>query len=429
MPKALTILLAAVFAIGAGHAVYADHDMGQPGLLSVTFIDLETTGDSTLIVMPNESTVLIDGGMPAAYPNIRDTLDDFGISHIDVIIVTHPDQDHVAGFNNLLADDQYTVGQVLINPTPKDTQTYQRFLSQIEYQGIELINAHAGHKISLDDSVSMEIIGPADELIPKGTNASSSNTNSLITLLEFGDFEFLFTGDATYKTEEWLIDNVAPDKLDVDIMNAPHHGSKHASTQEFIDATSPELVVFSSDVDNRYGHPHQEAIMRYQSSGIGVLLHTGTEGDILIQTDGERCSLITRDMGEVPCFVGVQEVSGDSGLVSPMSKTLEVYAYGDNNADGIKAVGESALIDVTIYVYEYDTGKLSTLKTGRDGMAKSDITSETWVALAVPSAPAYITEPVMFTVGGIQVDYPGVLYVDGSSEDTYYMQVGIAPGP
>ena len=118
------------------------------------------------------------------------------------------------------------------------------------------------------------------------------------------------------------------------------------------------------------------------------------------------------------------------GLVHSSPTTIEVYTYSDNNADGTKGVDESAISNVTIYVYEYDTGKLSTLKTGPDGMAvKSDITSDTWVAFAVPSAPAYITEPTMFTVGDIQVDYPGVLYVKDNPETMYHMQVGIAPGP
>lgn len=294
-------------------AAYAQSTPGVDvdGLLSVTFIDLKTKGDSTLIVLPNESVILIDGGMPSAYPNIKKVLDDFKIDTIDVLVATHADQDHIAGLNSLLQNSQFTIKQVLTSPISKDTKTYQKFLQHTAYNRI---NAYAGYDIALDDSVNIQIISPPEGYrLSKATNAGLENTNSLVTLLEYGDIEFLFTGDATYVTENWLINNVHGDDLDVDILNAPHHGSKHSSTVGFIDATSPELVIYSANVENQYGHPHADTINRYKSQGI-TGLHTGMVGHVLIQTDGTGCSLMLQGMLESPCFEDVISVSESIAL-------------------------------------------------------------------------------------------------------------------
>ncbi len=282
---------------------YADHDIYSFDALNVIFIDLGTKGDSTLIIFPNDSVMLIDGGMPSSYDSIRQTLQDFNVDTIDVLIATHPDQDHVAGFNALLQDDSFNVKKILIGPTSKDTATYQNFLELAQDESI----VYAGDTIHLDPKVNVSILSPPEELISKESNASLENSNSVVTLLEYGDYEFLFTGDATYTTEKWLIQNY-DDAIDVDIMNAPHHGSKYASTEPFIDATTPRLVIFSANDGNRYGHPHDEAVMRYVINDIPVV--QTSMGNIIIQTDGIKCSVMSSDLPDVefPCFDGVQMI-------------------------------------------------------------------------------------------------------------------------
>ena len=105
----------------------------------------------------------------------------------------------------------------------------------------------------------------------------------------------------------WLVNRYAADVLDVDILNAPHHGSKHASTPAFIGATTPRTVIFSTNENNQYGHPHQDAVNRY--AGADHLLRTHT-GDIIIQTDGAGCSMFLNGNleDEVACFGGIAVV-------------------------------------------------------------------------------------------------------------------------
>lgn len=275
------------------------------GLLSVVFVDLQTKGESILIIFPNGNTMLIDGGMPSSYPRLESVLKQNNVSEIDVMIGTHADQDHIAGLTKVLDDSDFTVKQVLISHVTSNTLTYQNFLAELSDNGLQSQPGFDGYLIDLDSSVAVKIISPPIGGIPGGTHASASNSNALVTLLEYGNVSFLLTADATHTTESWIVQN--HQNLDIDIMNGPHHGSKYSSTDEFIDHLTPQLVIFSADVDNEYGHPHQEAIDKYQSRGINHY-QTGLEGNIIIKTDGVRCSLMLEGEPEQPCYSGVQVV-------------------------------------------------------------------------------------------------------------------------
>ncbi|HEX9846698.1 MAG TPA: MBL fold metallo-hydrolase [Candidatus Nitrosotenuis sp.] len=279
----------------------ASHD----GLLSVVFVDLQTKGESILVIFPNGKTMLIDGGMPSSYPKLESVLKQHNISEIDVMVGTHADQDHIAGLTKVLDDSDFTVKQVFISYVPSSTLTYQNFLNELSDNGLQSQAVFDGHVIDLDSAVTAKIISPPIGGIQDGPSASLSNSNSLVTLLEYGSVSFLLTADATHTTESWIVQN-HPD-LDIDIMNGPHHGSKYSSTDAFIDHLTPQLVIFSADQNNEYGHPHQEVIDEYQSRGINHY-QTGLEGSIVIKTDGVGCSLILEGEPEQPCYSGIQVV-------------------------------------------------------------------------------------------------------------------------
>ncbi len=279
----------------------ASHD----GLLSVVFVDLQTKGESILVIFPNGKTMLIDGGMPSAYPKLESVLKQHGISEIDVMIGTHADQDHIAGLTKVLDDSDFVVKQVLISYIPSSTLTYRNFLDELSDNGLQSQAVFDGHIIDVDSSVATKILSPPIGGIQDGPSASLANSNSLVTLLEYGNVSFLLTADATHTTELWIVQNHP--NLDIDIMNGPHHGSKHSSTDAFIDHITPQLVIFSANLNNEYGHPHQEAVNEYLSRGINHY-QTGLEGNIVIKTDGSGCSLILEGQPEQPCYSGVQVV-------------------------------------------------------------------------------------------------------------------------
>lgn len=310
------IAVAAVVLLAAGmaqaqatqHAATDDIQPGTgqaqapPGILSITYIEMGGSGDATLIQAPDGSNILVDAGdrFKSRYQEVKSVLEQNNVDVIDLAIATHGDADHVGGFNHLLEDSDYTVNEIWFMDTAKTTATVEKFLTLSA--GIRT-HVSAGQAESFD-GMTIEVLSPPTQGI-----GGDENANSIVSLLEYGDLELLFTGDATEATESWLVNNVPSDKLDIDIMNAPHHGSiKTSNTQAFITATSPELVIFSADEDNRYGHPHKETRDRYTSNDVDQL-QTGRDGHVNIRTDGTKCSILFTDGTEIACFEGVSRLS------------------------------------------------------------------------------------------------------------------------
>ena len=285
-------------------------------VLTVIFIDLGREGDSTLVIFPNNNTMLIDGGLKSDLPfeRLTSVLEENEVENINLIISTHADADHVGGLARLLRDDSSyhnNVEKVLASHLPHTTDIYKEFVRNVQsHENISYSNITAPFDIDLGNPVSVEIISPPSEGIRSHSDhARELNSNSLVTRMEYGNVSFLFTADTTWTTEEWLVENQF-DLIDVDIMNAPHHGSKYASNYRdtnFIEYTSPNLVIFSTDMDNRYEHPDPNTIQRYEEAG-ATTLQTGEVGNVVIKTDGVRCSLILEDQPELPCYDRIQTV-------------------------------------------------------------------------------------------------------------------------
>lgn len=307
------------------------------GIMDVVFIDLGSAGDSTLIIFPNGKTMLIDGGLKNGYPNVKSVLDEYNVDTINLMLATHSDRDHVNGLTELLQNGEFQVDEIWVNPIEDTGSTYQEFLTSAN--GINVVVATVGKKIELDNTVDAQIVSPPDYLIEAdGTTATLDNSNSLVTKIVYNGVSFLFTGDATHTTEDWLIVNQGSfDSLDIDIMNGLHHGTKYANSENFIQVTTPNLVIFSANENNQYGHPHPEAIQRYENAGVRTL-QTGLVGDVVIQTDGTRCSLFLDGEPEQPCYSGITIVPEFSlaviVLVSALvptillSKRKTSYNYG-----------------------------------------------------------------------------------------------------
>lgn len=115
---------------------------------------------------------------------------------------------------------------------------------------------------------------------PRCTDGEDMNDKSVVMRFEYGGFSALFTGDITSKAEAALIEEGI--ETDADILKAPHHGSKYSMCNEFIEAVSPETVVFEAGEDNQFGFPTDEVIERCREHNIGMLC-TAKQGDIVVQ--------------------------------------------------------------------------------------------------------------------------------------------------
>ena len=262
--------------------------LGQPSdRLRVTFLDVGQ-GDSILVQSPSNKTVLIDGGpSPAALAVEVGQRLQLWERELDLVILTHPDQDHLAGLLDLVT--RYDVGLVvqcgLDCATEGNLSGYQSWRTLLDREGIGAIEAERGQLIDLKDGVQILVLHPPPNLLT-GTG-SKANNNSVVLLLSYGDVAFLLPGDIEAFAERFLVRY--SDDLSATVLKVPHHGSRTSTTLEFLAAVDPLLAVISAGADNPFGHPHSQtlAALRERLSDAQILL-TSEHGSIQFETDGSR---------------------------------------------------------------------------------------------------------------------------------------------
>jgi len=260
----------------------AVYNLSQPQFLEVIFFDVGQ-GDAIFIEIPQKQQILIDGGETSIILEKLNQEMPFWDRTIDLIILTHPEHDHLGGLIEVLK--RYQVENILWTGVLRDTAEYREWQKLIQEEGAKIFIARAGQKIllpKLDPAVYLDILWPLESL--EGQKMQNTNNTSVVAKLIFGENSFLFTGDAYKSVERELMKQRI--EIDVDVLKIGHHGSKTSSAEEFIKEVSPEVVVISSSQDNSYGHPHPEVLETLEKYGINIL-RTDIQGDIKIISDGK----------------------------------------------------------------------------------------------------------------------------------------------
>jgi competence protein ComEC len=252
----------------------------------VTFMDVGQ-GDATLIEGPHAFTVLIDGG--GSYDNSFDTgariVEPFlrarGITRLDAVILSHPHPDHMNGLFRVLG--RFSVGALWTNGDGCGNPAYDALVRLANQRGIAIPIPTSLSKAGL----RLEALGPKVGTrigVPAGLGA---NDASLVVRLSFARRRVLFVGDLGSEGEAELLDLGLPKAaLSSDLLKVPHHGSRYASGEDFLDAVSPKLAVASAGRFNRFGLPNPVALARYARRRIPVL-RTDDDGAVSV-TIGAR---------------------------------------------------------------------------------------------------------------------------------------------
>ncbi len=263
-------------AIAAGIVWWAALD-STGGRLSVTVLDVGQ-GDAILIESPDGHHVLIDGGADGRL--LAEALGEelpFWERTLDLIVLTHPQEDHIAGLVEAL--ERYDVGQVLATARQTESATYEAWRAQISRQGIDLIEAQPGQSIDLGNGAILRVLAPGDGAL----SASNMNDSSLVLRLDYGDASFLLTGDIGATGEEALLRSDFD--LAATVLKVPHHGSRTSSTPAFLRAVQPAVAVISAGESNPYGHPSPTVLERLDET---LILRTDEHGTIRLSTDGDK---------------------------------------------------------------------------------------------------------------------------------------------
>lgn len=272
-----TLVLLTVLLIGVWGAVLSS---SKGNVLSVSFLNVGQ-GDSIFIEAPGGTQVLIDaGGNRAVLRELSRVMSWFDRS-IDIALATHPDQDHIGGFPDVLS--RYAVSRIVyssVEDDGSDARAFHKAVSKEVEDGASDMVGVRGQVLDLGGGARLEVLFP-----DRGVPDIETNTGSLVTRLVYGDTVFLLTGDAPSSIEEYLV-RLDGKRLQADVLKAGHHGSRTSSSDVFVRTVNPEFAVISRGCDNRYGHPHKEVLDTFSRFDVAVL-DTCSEGTITFVSDGE----------------------------------------------------------------------------------------------------------------------------------------------
>ena len=250
--------------------------------LEVVFFDVGQ-GDSIFIKTSDGFQVLIDGGPGLAVLEKLGQEMPFYDRTIDLVILTHPEHDHMFGLLEVLK--RYEIKNILWTGIVRDTAEWEEWMKLLKEEGANIIMAEADQKIVLSENIYLSILYPFESL--EGQETKYTNDTSIVAELVFNDISFLFTGDISKKIEKQLVDEYID--LDTDVLKVAHHGSKTSSSLEFIEAVSSDIAVIIVG-ENRWGHPHPEVLSNLEQFGIQVLI-TKELGDVKIVSDGNSFNI------------------------------------------------------------------------------------------------------------------------------------------
>lgn len=252
--------------------------------LEVTFFETDR-GDMILVETPSGHRVLIDGGrdvdgateaLGAALP--------FWERGIDVVVLTHSDADHVGGLIAVL--DRYEVGVVVDTTAVADSAVFGEWKDRLLAPTARVVIARQGMVIDLGSDATLEVIWAGTPEL------SGTNTASTVLMLQHGDVRMLLTGDIPRSVEARLVDSDV--RLAADLLKAPHHGSDTSSSEAFLAAVDPSVIVIPVGERNPFNHPDDDVLARYAKVAPDApVFVTKEHGDVTVESDGERLWVTT----------------------------------------------------------------------------------------------------------------------------------------
>ena len=265
--------------------------------LRITAIDVGQ-GSSTLIEIPGGYRILVDGGGFS-----DNTIFDIGqrvvapflwnkkIKTIDLVILTHPEADHLNGLTYILKN--FNVKKFWSNNQRSKTNSYEKLIHAVQENNIINEKFSSLSRILKIGQVEIKILYPPANFLEnsKIKKLSDFNNNSLVIRVQMGVVSVLLPGDIMKKSEKILLD-MAGNKVGSTILFSPHHGSKTSSSKKFLNMVKPSVIVISVGWKNRFRMPHKIVLKRYKELSCKVF-RTDLHGAVTVSTDGKKFNIVS----------------------------------------------------------------------------------------------------------------------------------------
>lgn len=246
----------------------------SPNNLNIYFLDVGQA--DSILVTNNNHNMLIDAGNNEDGPKLVKYIQSLGITEFDLIVGTHPHEDHIGGLDDII--NNFKVKEIYLPDAYTTTKTFTDLLDAIEKKNLEITVPDIGSTYQLGETKV--------QVIYTGNDNSDLNNTSIIQKLTFGDKTFLFTGDATEEVEEKIIDK----DINADVLKVAHHGSKYSTKDKFLSKVNPSYAIISVGKDNSYKHPDPNTINRIKSYTQNVY-RTDELGTIKMVSDGKNINV------------------------------------------------------------------------------------------------------------------------------------------
>jgi competence protein ComEC len=227
------------------------------GSMEIVVLDVGQ-GDATLLRSPGGRWVLVDAGprtrtFDAGEQRVLPYLRKRGIGSLDLVILTHPDMDHVGGAARVL--QEVPVTSVLDPGLPAGSDVFLDALRAADATDRPWITVRAGDSLSLG-GMAIRVLAPEDSL--PGVDEEGNNAASVVLEIRFGAFAAILAGDAPALSEGVFLPRIRSER--VQLLKVGHHGSSTSTTPALLRRIHPMVALISAGRRNRFGHPHPEVL-------------------------------------------------------------------------------------------------------------------------------------------------------------------------
>ena len=209
--------------------------------------------DSILIVN-NGKTMLIDAGNNDDGEMLVNYIKTLGISKIDLLVGTHPHEDHIGGLDNIIK--AFDIGTIYMPKVQTNTKTFEEVIDAISAKGLKVTTPKIGDTFKLGEANC--------EVMSIGDDKTNLNTTSIVIRMVYNNVSYLFTGDMEISNES------AREWPQTDILKVAHHGSRTSSSEKFLKQVMPKIGIIQVGTDNSYSHPHEVVIKRLEKLGVEI---------------------------------------------------------------------------------------------------------------------------------------------------------------